>query len=115
MAHYHEESFLFENLAPATEEPQSTESASRTHNITFGKTGRSISCDENTTILAAARAAGLRLPSSCTKGLCGTCKTRKLSGEVEMAHNGGIRQREIDQGFILLCCSKPRGNIVVDR
>ena len=115
MAHYHEESFLFEDLAPSAEEPQPTERASRTHTITFGKTGRSISCDENTTILAAARAAGLRLPSSCTKGLCGTCKTRKLSGEVEMAHNGGIRQREIDQGFILLCCSKPRGDIVVDR
>jgi hypothetical protein len=32
-----------------------------------------------------------------------------------MAHNGGIRQREIDQGFFLLCCSKPRGDIVVDR
>jgi ferredoxin-NADP reductase len=115
MARYHEESFLFEDLAPAADEPKPAEGASLTYNITFGKTGRSIPCDQNTTILAAARAAGLRLPSSCTKGLCGTCKTRKLSGEVEMAHNGGIRQREIDQGFILLCCSKPHSDIVIDR
>jgi ferredoxin-NADP reductase len=125
MSLYHEESFVFEDLAaadaaPATEQQRLADGPAEaatiaTHTVTFGKTGRSIPCDENTTILAAARAAGLRLPSSCTKGLCGTCKTRKLSGEVEMAHNGGIRQREIDQGFVLLCCSKPRGDVVVER
>ena len=73
------------------------------HEITFAKSGRTVACDEGTTILAAARSAGLRLPSSCTRGLCGTCKTRKVSGEVEMNHQGGIRQREIDAGLILLC------------
>jgi ferredoxin-NADP reductase len=119
MARYHEESFVFEDLARAEGLPpadlQPEPSAARVHSIAFGKMGRTIACDENTTILSAARAAGLRLPSSCTKGLCGTCKTKKLSGEVEMTHSGGIRQREIDQGFVLLCCSKPRGDVVVDR
>src|SRR3712207_8666615 len=83
--------------------------------FTFAKSGRTVPCDESTTILAAARAAGLRLPSSCTRGLCGTCKTRKVSGEVEMNHQGGIRQREIDAGLILLCCSKPRADVTVER
>lgn len=116
MTHYHEESFTFEDRAPASRELQpSPAAATKTHAITFGKTGRSIPCNEDTTILAAARAAGLRLPSSCTIGLCGTCKIRKVSGEVDMAHAGGIRQREVDQGFILLCCSKPRGDVVLDR
>ena len=53
------------------------------------------------------RLAGMRLPASCTKGLCGTCKTRKREARSEMAHAGGIRQREIDAGMVLLCCSKP--------
>ena len=57
----------------------------------------------------------MRLPSSCTKGLCGTCKSRLVSGKVEMKHQGGIRQREIDQGMVLLCCSKPLTDLVVDR
>jgi hypothetical protein len=32
-----------------------------------------------------------------------------------MKHNGGIRQREIDQGMVLLCCSTPRSDLVVDK
>jgi ferredoxin-NADP reductase len=115
MTRYHEESFVFEDRTPPFQELSSEVAIKKSHTITFGKSGRSVSCDEETTILAAARAAGLRLPSSCTKGLCGTCKTRKISGEVDMAHAGGIRQREIDQGFILLCCSRPRGDVVLDR
>jgi ferredoxin-NADP reductase len=115
MIRYHEESFVFEDRPPASQEPPPAVVANTRHTITFGKSGRSLPCDEATTILAAARAAGLRLPSSCTKGLCGTCKTRKISGEVDMGHAGGIRQREIDQGFILLCCSRPRGDVVIDR
>ncbi len=50
----------------------------------------------------------LRIPAACEFGLCGTCKVKKNSGEVEMSHNGGILDHEIDDGFILACCSKPR-------
>jgi glycine betaine catabolism B len=74
-----------------------------------------VQCPEDTPILTAAKIAGLRLPSSCTKGMCGTCKTKKLSGEVEMTHQGGIRQREVDQGMILICCAKPLSDVVLDR
>ena len=54
------------------------------------------------------------MPSAFTKGVCGTCKTRKISGKVAMLHGGGIRQREIDAGMILPCCSKPLGDVVLD-
>lgn len=117
MRRYHEESFDFEALPPAEQEaaPPPPDPSVVTYEITFAKSGRTITCDAETTILAAARLAGMRLAASCTKGLCGTCKSRKLEGEVEMAHSGGIRQREIDAGMVLLCCSKPRSNVVVDR
>ncbi|MGP9821736.1 FAD-binding oxidoreductase [Salinarimonas sp. NSM] len=117
MARYHEESFDFDQLSPREREaaPPPPDETLATFEITFTKSGRTVPCDENTTILAAARLAGMRLPASCTKGLCGTCKTRKREGTVEMAHAGGIRQREIDAGMVLLCCSKPRSNVVVER
>ena len=86
-----------------------------TYRVEFAKTRRVVECPENLTILDAARRAGMRLPSSCAKGLCGTCKSKKLSGEVEMTHQGGIRQREIDQGMVLICCSRPRSDVVIDR
>lgn len=117
MKRYHEESFDFEALPQAEQEaaPPPPDTTVQTFEVTFAKSKRTIECDENTSILAAARLAGMRLPASCAKGLCGTCKSRKVEGEVEMNHAGGIRQREIDNGMILLCCSTPRSNIVVDR
>jgi ferredoxin len=63
----------------------------------------------------AAKDAGLRLPSACARGMCGTCKSRMISGQVDMKHEGGIRQREIDQGMVLICCSRPLKDTVIDR
>lgn len=31
-----------------------------------------------------------------------------------MNHGGGIRQREIDQGKILICCSTPLSDVEVE-
>jgi ferredoxin-NADP reductase len=84
------------------------------HCIELRFSARRISCPPGTTVLAAAAAAGLSLRSSCAEGVCGTCKTTLISGEVEMNHQGGIRSREIDQHKILLCCSTPTTDLVID-
>ncbi len=108
--HYGEESFDFSSpeseITPAADTP--------VRSVTFARTGKVFECAETTTILAAIKAAGLPLPSSCARGMCGTCKTFKHAGEVTMAHEGGIRQREIDRGFILPCVSRPLTDIVLD-
>ncbi len=83
--------------------------------VQFLKQGKAIEVAADQTILASAKKAGIRLPSSCANGICGTCKSRLVSGNVEMKHDGGIRQREIDAGFFLPCCSRPLGDLVVDR
>ncbi|HEX2447212.1 MAG TPA: 2Fe-2S iron-sulfur cluster-binding protein, partial [Methyloceanibacter sp.] len=83
--------------------------------IEFTRLGRVIECGPDQFILDAARAAGMRLPFSCSKGMCGTCKTKKLAGNVVMNHAGGIRQREIDAGMVLICCSKPLSDVVLEK
>ncbi|UOM34991.1 hybrid-cluster NAD(P)-dependent oxidoreductase [Acuticoccus sp. I52.16.1] len=85
------------------------------HRITFAKSGKTFDCPENLTILQAARLAGVPMPSSCAKGVCGTCKCMKTSGSVDMNHGGGIRDREVARGFILPCSSRPLSDIVLDR
>ncbi len=128
MARHHEESFDFGALpaaerdavaeagqaldAEAEAEPAATV---RTFRVEFAKTRRVLDCPEDSTVLDAARKAGIRLPSSCAKGLCGTCKSKVVKGTVVMNHSGGIRQREIDAGMALLCCSKPTSDLVVER
>ncbi len=140
--HYHEESFSFETIAEvasqlttahvadaiatqtdfveAREEavgfaPRPAAPLDTTYKVSFAKIRRDIECGSNENVLDAAKKAGVRLPSSCTQGMCGTCKVKLVSGEVSMKHAGGIRQREIDQGMVLLCCSKPLSDLVVDK
>lgn len=122
MPRHHEESFDFGALAEGEKaEAEAAEVALdaapvvKTYRVEFAKTRRFIDCPETETVLDAARKQGVRLPSSCAKGLCGTCKSKLVSGTVEMKHAGGIRQREIDAGMALLCCSKPTSDLVVDR
>ena len=122
MLNYHEESFNFEALPAADradviigEAMLDAAPEVKTFKVEFTKTRRSIEVPENMTVLEAAKRAGMRLPSSCTQGLCGTCKSKKVSGTIEMNHQGGIRQREIDAGMMLLCCSKPTSDLVIER
>ncbi|MCI4644778.1 MAG: hybrid-cluster NAD(P)-dependent oxidoreductase [Hyphomonadaceae bacterium] len=82
--------------------------------VTLGKSGKTVACSASTTLLDAARDAGVRIQSACQRGMCGTCKTKLLSGKVDMVHAGGIRQREIDQGMILPCCSYPVSDVEID-
>ena len=83
--------------------------------VMFQKSSREIVCGAQQHVLEAARATGVRLASSCAQGMCGTCKVKLISGRVTMQHKGGIRQREIDQGMVLLCCSKPLTDLVIDK
>lgn len=46
-------------------------------------------------------------PYACKGGVCGTCRCRLVSGEVEMARNYALEQSEIDAGFRLACQSVP--------
>ena len=113
----HEESFDFTKAAAAdgtVPGAPSAQAETSAHSIELRRSARTISCDAGTSILSAAALAGLTLPSSCGEGVCGTCKSTLISGNVEMDHGGGIRRREIDQNKILLCCSTPTTDIVVD-
>lgn len=86
-----------------------------TFKVSFAKQGKTLEVRADRTVLSAARAGGIKLPTSCGNGVCGTCKSKLVSGQVDMQHQGGIRQREVDAGFFLPCCSKPLSELVLDR
>jgi ring-1,2-phenylacetyl-CoA epoxidase subunit PaaE len=54
-------------------------------------------------ILDAAARAGIDLPFSCRAGVCATCRTKLLRGEVELTQNYALEDWELAQGFILAC------------
>jgi ferredoxin-NADP reductase len=125
MARYHEESFSFDDLpvdAPPAraggdgpgQPPPGARGQTAVFSVEFVRSGRTVRCAADENVLDAAFAAGLAPPSSCGQGLCGTCKTTLLSGAVDMQHQGGIRPREIAQGKLLICCSKPLSDLRID-
>lgn len=97
------------------EVPAVQEAAIKVFQVSFAKQARSIEVSSDQSVLSCAKKAGVRIPSSCANGVCGTCKSKLTSGTVDMNHNGGIRQREIDAGFFLPCCSKPLSDLIIER
>ncbi|MEV7661591.1 ferredoxin reductase [Paenarthrobacter sp. NPDC089316] len=82
--------------------------------LSFLRTGVNVRIDPEEHILEVAQRAGVRIGANCKEGMCGSCKVVKLSGEVDMNHQGGIRAREIDAGKFLPCCSTARTDMVID-
>ena len=117
MKFYHQESFG----APPTEPlaaPANVAEAGRVAEarlpIRFADSNVDGECLAGQTVLQAARAGGVRISAACEFGLCGTCRVKKISGEVEMNHNGGILDDEIAEGYILACCSKPLSALEIE-
>ena len=114
-ARCHEESFTIATPSPApASAPPQTDGVGIGHSIELRRSGRTVTCDDNTTILEAVSRAGVVMPTSCGEGVCGTCKSTMLAGSVDMQHAGGIRPREIADGKILPCCSTPLEDVVLD-
>lgn len=84
------------------------------YTITFRRSGKAIRVDSDTTVLEAARQAGVRISANCQEGMCGSCKTHRLAGHGKMQHQGGIRQREIEAGLILACSWHPLSDAIID-
>jgi len=107
MARYHQESFSAPVKPDVAPEAAAGEGGEKALPVRFALSEIDGRCLPQQTVLQTARACGVRIPAACEFGLCGTCKIRKLSGDVAMNHNGGILEDEIAEGFILACCSRP--------
>lgn len=126
MARYHEESFSFDQLPveeqlaadPDLGEETPAGDADRAEvagfSVEFVRSGRTITVAPGQFVLDAALANGMRPASSCSQGMCGTCKTQMLDGSVEMQHNGGIRPKEVAANKILICCSTPLSDLRIE-
>ena len=122
MTRYHEESFGAtppEARADAVEQAEQAADAPEIdladlHQVEFIASGKSIRVAPGETVHAAAAKLGLLIPKACGMGICGTCKVMKLGGEVEMEHNGGITEEDEAEGYILSCCSVPKGDVRIE-
>lgn len=103
--------------APVASPNQSSSvSTSSKFAVVFSKSGKEVPCDAEETILSLAEQAEVKIRSSCRAGACGSCKKRKLEGEVNMQGYDpeALEDNERQQGYILTCVSYPVGRVVID-
>ena len=53
------------------------------------------------------------VPFACAGGVCGTCRAKLVSGEVDMDENYALEADEIAKGYILTCQAHPKTDQVV--
>ncbi len=80
--------------------------------VTFRKSGRSANwVDGAESLLSFAESHGLAPEFSCRAGVCGTCKTGLVEGEVSYFEDP---LDDPGAGQVLICCARPKGNLVLD-
>ncbi|HMK88973.1 MAG TPA: PDR/VanB family oxidoreductase [Methylocystis sp.] len=55
---------------------------------------------------------GVRIPTSCEQGLCGTCKVKVLEGEVDH-RDKRLTPEQRAEGYFLACVSRAKGDLLV--
>ena len=80
--------------------------------VRFLRTGAESIASRPRTILEEAENLGMRVPSGCRAGNCGTCRCRKKSGVVVDVVTG--RESGAGEEFIYPCISVPRGTVEID-
>lgn len=84
--------------------------------LTLPQPGRRIPVGEAQTILLAALEAGVPYPHGCRSGRCGACKSRLITGDVELGKHSPFALTEEDRanGLILACRSVPTTDVTVE-
>ena len=81
--------------------------------VRLAKSGTALEVTSEQTILEALRAHGVRVPSSCESGTCGSCKTRLLAGDVE--HRDMVLNDDEKDSHIMVCVSRAKSlELVLD-
>lgn len=77
------------------------------------RTSKSVPAAVGQTLLDAAEANGLDIPSLCRAGVCGTCRTKVVEGDVRCDSNT-LDDDDKAAGYVLACVASPRSNCVIE-
>ena len=90
------------------------ESDKKAVKIHFSVSDIEVTGDTQLPLLDQAELAGVNIPFSCRGGKCGRCKTKLLSGEVDVLNNQGLFTEDIAAGYVLACSCIPTSDISIE-
>jgi len=93
--------------------PKAELSDAAAHRVTFSVSGRTASITAAQTLLDAAEAEGVPIPSSCRSGVCQSCRTRVIEGDVD-CQSDVLDPEDRSAGFVLPCVSWTSADCVLE-
>jgi ferredoxin-NADP reductase len=85
----------------------------QSHEIRCAKSGLALHAEAGQTLLEAAEAGGVCIDSLCRSGVCGTCRTRVVGGDVE-CESTVLPEAEREDGYVLACVTRLHGDCVIE-
>ncbi len=74
--------------------------------VELARTGTVVEVSAGVSILEAVRAAGVEQASSCEMGICGTCETKVLLGQVDHRDNLLTDSEKVESNTMMICVSR---------
>ena len=65
-------------------------------------------------LLDSLREQGVDLPYGCKYGGCITCAAKLIDGEVDQRRQVALNNRQINDGYIILCVARPKSNLILE-
>jgi ferredoxin-NADP reductase/DMSO/TMAO reductase YedYZ heme-binding membrane subunit len=82
--------------------------------VTFARSDRKAEAPAALTVLEVAEECGVAIPFECRSGICGQCKTKLVSGKVQMEVQDALTPADRAKGLILACQARAAKDVVID-
>jgi vanillate monooxygenase ferredoxin subunit len=80
--------------------------------VKIASTGAVFQIPGDKTITALLEEKGVKIPTSCEQGMCGTCKVKVLEGEADH-RDKRLSPEQRAEGYFLACVSRAKGDLLV--
>ena len=85
------------------------------HTVTISnRENISYEVDAKRPLLETLRDQGVDLPYGCQYGGCITCAAKLKSGEIDQRRQVALNNRQISDGYVVLCVARPMSDITLD-
>ena len=76
--------------------------------------GKSYKVEDKRALLDSLKEQGVDLPYGCKYGGCITCAAKLVYGEVDQRRQVALNNRQINDGYIILCVARPMSNLILE-
>jgi ferredoxin-NADP reductase len=81
--------------------------------VRLAVSGKTVTLTSGQTLLEAAETVRVEIPNVCRAGVCGSCKTRLVSGDVECTADV-MEDSDRDEGYVFPCVAWAKGDCVLE-